>query len=167
MTNTSTDLRPSTYLIDTGRSRVEFTATHSFGLKPTTGTMAIRSGTVTVAAEPRRSTVSADLDPATFTTDDPRRDRDVRGKRFLDAAAYPSIAFRSTRVTSDRIIGQLSIRDTTSEAVLAITAIEPTVDGYRFIAETTIDRVAAGVRTGRAIIGRLVTVRLTICVTAG
>src|SRR4051812_47177921 len=93
-----TGVRPGTYSIDAAHSTVEFTATHVFGLKPVHGTMAVRHGTVTVATEPRRSTVSAELDATAFTTDDARRNRDVQGKRFLDVARFPVISFRSTRL---------------------------------------------------------------------
>jgi polyisoprenoid-binding protein YceI len=166
---TSTDIRPGSYLIDTARSSAEFTATHIFGLKPVDGTMPIRSGTVVVADEPRRSTVSAELDAAGFATDDPRRDKDVRGKRFLDAAAFPAIGFRSTRVVSAadgwQIVGVLSVRGGSTEVTLLVTEVVPTVDGYRFTATTTVDRAAAGLRT--PLVGRLIQVRLTVAVTAG
>jgi polyisoprenoid-binding protein YceI len=165
---TSTDLRAGSYLIDPARSRVEFTATHLLGLKPVTGTIPIRSGTVMVAGEPQRSTASAELDAAGFTTDDPRRDKDVRGKRFLDAAAFPAIGFRSTQVVRAadgwQIVGVLSVRGGSTEVTLAVTESAPTVDGYRFAATTTIDRKAAGV--GSPLVGRLIQVRLTVWVTA-
>jgi polyisoprenoid-binding protein YceI len=168
---TSTDIRPGTYLIDPARSRAEFTATHVFGLKPVHGTMAVRSGTVMVAAEPRRSTVSAELDAGSFTTDDPRRDKDVRGKRFLRAAEFPVIAFRSTRLSRSsegwQVVGVLSVCGGSAEVTLDMTDMTPTVDGYRFTATTVVDRVSAGVASGRAIIGRMVEIRLTICVTSG
>jgi polyisoprenoid-binding protein YceI len=68
---------------DAAHSSVRLTATRTFGLKPVDATVAVRSGTVMVGTRPEQSTVSADLDAAGFTTDDPRRDKDVRGKRFL------------------------------------------------------------------------------------
>jgi polyisoprenoid-binding protein YceI len=167
---TQTDIRPGTYLVDPSRSAVRFTATHVFGLKPVDGTMTVRSGTVMVADEPRRSTVSAELDAGSFTTDDERRNKDVRGKRFLHAASHPTIGFRSTRVVfaadGPRIAGVLSVRGGSTEVTLAVTEIAPTVDGYRFTATTTVDRVAAGVAAGRAIIGRYLSVTLTLYVTA-
>jgi polyisoprenoid-binding protein YceI len=168
---TSTGIVPGTYLIDSARSGVTFTATHVFGLKPIDGTMAVRSGTVMVAAEPRHSTVSADLDAASFSTDDQRRNADVRGKRFLDVAAHPAIGFRSTRVVHGpdgwRIVGVLAVRGGSTEVTLRLTGVTPTADGYHLTATTTVDRVAAGVRAGRGIIGRLVQIRLSVYVTAG
>jgi polyisoprenoid-binding protein YceI len=167
---TSTDIRPGTYLIDPARSTAEFTATHVFGLKPVHGTMAVRSGTVMIAQESRHSTASAELDAATFTTDDERRNSDVRGKRFLDVAHHPTIAFRSTRLARSgsgwQVIGVLAVRGGSTEVTLDLTGSTATGDGYRFTATTTVDRVAAGVRTGRAIIGRLVEIRLAVYVTA-
>jgi polyisoprenoid-binding protein YceI len=165
---TQTDIRPATYRVDPARSAVTFTATHVFGLKPVDGTMALRSGTVTVAAEPRRSTVSAEIDATSWATDDPRRDKDVKAARFLNVAEHPTIGFRSTRVTGGgnwQITGVLSVRGGSTEVILDLTDITPTVDGYRFTATATVDRIAAGVPGFRAIIGRLVTVTLTLCVT--
>jgi polyisoprenoid-binding protein YceI len=167
MTQTRTDIRPGTYTIDPAASTCEFTATHVFGLKPVHGTMAIAYGTVTVATEPRRSTVAAELDAASFTTDDQRRNRDVRGRRFLDAQRFPVVGFRSTRLarTADggwQVIGELAVRGGSTEVALDLTGMEPDGDGYRISATTTVDRVAAGVAAGRAIIGRLVTIRLTV-----
>ena len=162
MTNTLTSLRSGTYTIDPARSAVRFTATHVFGLKPVDGTMAIRSGTVMVADEPRRSTVSAEIDTASWATDDPRRDKDVRGKRFLDTDRHPVIGFRSTRVVRGadgwQVVGVLSVRGGSCEVTLNLTEIAP--DG--FTATARVDRVAAGVGQGRAIVGRYVDVTLSI-----
>jgi polyisoprenoid-binding protein YceI len=169
MTNTLTDIRPGTYTIDPARSAVRFTATHVFGLKPVHGTMRVGSGTVMVAGEPRLSTVSAELDAASWTTDDDRRNRDVRGRKFLDTERYPAIGFRSTRITGGpggwEIAGVLSVRGGSCEVSLHLSEAEPTPDGFRFTATTTVDRVAAGVTTGRAIVGRHVDVTLIVQVT--
>lgn len=165
---TSADIRPGSYLIDAARSSADFTATHIFGLQPVAGTIPIRSGTVVVAEDLQRSTASAELDAAAFATDNPRRDKDVRGKRFLDTAAFPAIGFRSTRVVPAaggwQIAGVLSVRGGSTEVTLTVTEWAPTVDGYRFAATTTIDRKAAGV--GSPLVGRLIQVRLTVHVTA-
>ena len=170
MTNTMTDLRPGTYTIDTARSAVTFTATHVFGLKPVHGTMTVRAGTVVVAEQARRSTVSAEIDVASWTTDDARRDRDVRGRKFLDAGAHPVIGFRSTRLTRGadgwQILGELSVRGGSCEVTLAVTEVSATVDGCLVTATARVDRLAAGITTGRAIIGRWIDVTVTMCATS-
>jgi len=165
----TTDIRPGTYLIDPVRSSVRFTATHVFGLRPVEGTFTVRSGTVVVAEEPRRSTVSAELDAGSFTTGDHRRDADVRGKHFLDAARWPAIGFRSTRLDlsapGPKLIGELSARGGSGEVTLDIVDVAETTDGYRITATGTIDRVAAGVAAGRAIIARYLTTTIAVHVT--
>ena len=164
------DIRPGTYVIDSARSSVKLTATHTFGLKPVDATFAVRSGTVMVGARPEQSTVSADLDAASFTTDDPRRDKDVRGKRFLAADTHPAIGFRSTGLsrTADgwQLTGVLSIRGGSAPLTLSIVDVQPVTDGYHVRARTTVDRVAAGVGAGRALIGRHVRVTVECRVTS-
>ncbi|WP_030438834.1 YceI family protein [Actinoplanes subtropicus] len=157
-TNLSTDLRPGTYTIDQSQSTCTLRAAHAFGLKPVTATMAIRAGTVTIGADPVRSSASAQLDAATFRSDDPKRDKDIRGKRFLAVTDHPVIAFRSTgcvrAAAGWQVTGVLSVRGTDSEVTLTLDGIEPTTAGYRCTASCTLDRVAAGVKAGRGIIAR-------------
>jgi polyisoprenoid-binding protein YceI len=83
---------------------------------------------------------------------------------------YPTIGFRSTRVVHGsrgwQIVGVLSVRGGSTEVTLDLSGVEPTVDGYRFTATTTVDRVAAGVRTGRLIVGRYLDITINLCITA-
>ncbi|MBL7254368.1 YceI family protein [Paractinoplanes lichenicola] len=159
-----TTLRPGTYTLDPRRSTCRLDATHVFGLKPVAATVDLRGGTVTVAGDLAASTASAVLDAGTFHSDDERRDRDIIGKRFLDAEQHPAIAFRSTGCRREEsgwlIDGILRVRGRDSEVTLRLSTAESTADGCHFVATATIDRVAAGVGTGRAIIAR--TVRLTL-----
>ena len=163
------DIRTGTYRIDPARSACRFTATHVFGLKPVAGTMDVIGGTIAVAADPAHSIASAELDAASFATDDPRRDRDIRGRRFLDAANHPEIGFRSTRVrqTPDgwQMTGVLSVRGGSCEVTLDLVGGEAVEDGCQFTAACVVDRVAAGISAGRAIIGRLVHINMDIFAT--
>lgn len=167
---TSLALKPGTYTIDLTRSTCTLTAAHAFGLKPVTATMAIHGGTVTVGADPARSSASARIDAASFRSDDPRRDKDIRGKRFLAVAEHPVIAFRSTACARSgdgwELTGVLSVRGADSEVTLTIDTFEPTEDGYRCTARCTLDRVAAGVKAGRGIIARPVHLALDVHATA-
>jgi polyisoprenoid-binding protein YceI len=162
-------VRPGTYRIDPTRSAARFTATHSFGLKPVDGTLAVSSGTLVVADRLDRSTVSVELDAASFTTDDKKRDADVRGKRFLNVAAYPQLGFRSTGVTHTadgwQLTGVLSVRGGAGDVTLDLTGMESTSDGYRFTATGVVDRHAVGVTAGRAIVARHVRIALEVYAT--
>ncbi|MGK5678011.1 YceI family protein [Actinoplanes sp. URMC 104] len=168
-TNVQTTLRPGTYTLDPQRSSCRLTATHVFGLKPVHATVALRGGTVTVAADPAASSASAVLDAGSFHSDDARRNKDITGPKFLDAANHPVIGFRSTGcrrgVAGWLLTGVLRVRGRDSEVTLALDVAEPTADGCHFVASATVDRVAAGVATGRAIIAR--PVRITLDLYAG
>jgi polyisoprenoid-binding protein YceI len=162
-------VRPGAYRIDPARSEVRFTAAHFFGVKPVPGTLAVTSGSLVVAHDPRRSTVTVELDPASFTTDDPRRDADITGKRFLNAAAYPVMGFRGTSVVPDgdgwRLDGVLTVRGTDSPVALRLTGAEPAGEragAWRFSATARIDRYAAGVTMARGFLFRWVDVDLEV-----
>ncbi|WP_433295384.1 YceI family protein [Actinoplanes sp. CA-030573] len=165
-TNLSTSIRPGTYTLDLARSTCTLNAAHAFGLKPVTATVSVLGGTVTVAADPTASSASARLDAGSFTSDDPKRDKDIRGKRFLDAAAHPVIGFRSTACARTpagwSMTGVLSVRGTDSTVTLTLDELEPIGDGFRCVARGTIDRVTAGVKTGRGIIARPVHITLDV-----
>jgi polyisoprenoid-binding protein YceI len=163
-TNVHTSIQPGTFTIDPSRSACRLVATHVFGLKPVAATVDLRGGTVTVATDLAASTASAILEAGSFTTDKPQRDKDVTGKRFLDAERHPVIAFRSTgcRWSAEGWLldGVLRVRDRDCDVTLTISEAERTAEGCHFVASAIIDRVAAGVGTGRAIIAR--PVRLTL-----
>ncbi|GAA0511044.1 hypothetical protein Ade02nite_45500 [Paractinoplanes deccanensis] len=164
-----TRLVPGTYTIDPARSACRLTATHVFGLKPVAATMDLRGGTITVATDPEASTASATLEAGSFRSDDPRRNRDITGKRFLDTENHPVIGFRSTGLLRGadgwRLTGVLRVRGHDSEVTLDLEVAEPAAGGVHFVATGTVDRVAAGVATGRAIIAR--PVRITLDLYAG
>jgi polyisoprenoid-binding protein YceI len=162
-TELSTEIRPGTYTIDPTKSTCRLVATHTFGLMPVDATVSISGGTVTLTADPARYTASATLAASSFRSGNKRRDSDIT-KRFFDAAHYPQIAFRSTGFSSRRMTGVLSVRGTDSPVTLEITSWAPTGNGYHASATTTIDRIAAGVRTGRGMAARNVQVTLDVVV---
>jgi len=146
-----------TYTIDATRSRIRFRTAHAFGIGPVAGTFTIRDGTISVAAEPTRSAVRVRVDAASFTTDKPKRDQDIRSKRFLHAQAYPDLLFTSEQLTreGDRWLlhGRLTAKGTA--APVALELVEGTADatGCRFTARGRIDRYAHKVGP-RGIVGR-------------
>ncbi|WP_353962281.1 YceI family protein [Streptomyces mirabilis] len=64
--------------------------------KPVHGRFPILSAEVLVDADGAPLTVTATLDAAGFSTDNPKRDTHVRGEDFLHADAHPHPTFRST-----------------------------------------------------------------------
>jgi polyisoprenoid-binding protein YceI len=66
-------------------------AARNFGFATVRGTIAILSGRLEIDAGGRPVRLSGTLDPATIDTANPRRDRDLRGPRFLDVEHHPSM----------------------------------------------------------------------------
>ncbi len=72
-----------------------------------------------------RSSVEVDIDAASIDTGVADRDAHLRSADFLDAQKYPALRYRSRRVevvSPDRlrVVGDLTIRDVTREAVLDV-----------------------------------------------
>lgn len=115
----------TTWKIDPSHTLVEFAGKHMM-FTTVKGRFAVVDGTIRVHdQDPTQSSVEAVLDAASVATGDARRDDHLRSPDFLDAATYPTIAFRSTRVEragEDRlkVEGDLTIRDVTRPVVLDV-----------------------------------------------
>ncbi len=87
------------------------------------------SGTVRYdPARPEATEIHVDIPTASIDTRVPARDEHLRAADIFDAARYPTIAFRSTGARVDAagalaVIGDLTIRTTTREVVLAVSDI--------------------------------------------
>ena len=60
-----------------------------------TGTISVPSGSDVPEA------VDVTIDGSSIDTREPQRDEHLRSADFLDVAVYPSITFRSTKITGD------------------------------------------------------------------
>lgn len=74
---------------------------------------------------PTNSWVEASIYTESINTRDERRDGHLRSPDFLDAASFPVMSFKSTKVErlpdgNGRITGDLTIRDVTREVVLDV-----------------------------------------------
>jgi polyisoprenoid-binding protein YceI len=72
-----------------------------------------------------RGSVHAVIDAASINTREAQRDQHLRSPDFLDAQAYPTLEFRSTRIErkgNDRlaVTGELTIRGITREVTLSV-----------------------------------------------
>jgi polyisoprenoid-binding protein YceI len=130
------------------------------------GTFTIREGTVSVSADGSGSSATATLDVASFKTDKPKRDSTVVSKRFLDAAAHPTMTFTSTRLDhvgdAWTLTGLLTVRGVVSEVSLRLVSGAATADGCRFTATARVDRCAAGVTVARGMIARWLDVEFDV-----
>jgi polyisoprenoid-binding protein YceI len=159
-------IAPGTYRLVPDRCAVRFRTAHAFGLGPVHGTFAVLDGVIVVAETHTDSRVTVSLDPASFTTDKPRRDKQIRSKAFLDVKRYPSMSFASTGLSPDLVVsGTLTAHGTTAPVTLTITSVQAAPGGLRCRATTRLDRHTFGVTTGRGLIGRYLDVELDVAST--
>ena len=144
------------YEIDVSRSRVTFRTRHMFGLGPVRGTFAVKSGAADIAEPLADSAFHAEIDTASFSTGNQRRDTSVLSARFLDAARCPVISFRDGRVSADgrTISGTLTVREVCRPVSLSIGRV--TVAGPSFTASATVrvDRTEFGLTAMPGLAGR-------------
>lgn len=142
-------LAPGVWDIDRDHSNVEFVTRHL--LSRVRGRFTDFAGEIDVAADLADTAVWVRIQSASIDTNHPERDDHLRGPELLDAARFPTLSFRSTRVVAadeDRrfkVQGDLTIRDVTRPVVLDVELLGAAADpwgGNRagFSARVEIDR---------------------------
>ena len=115
----------SVWNIDSAHSAVQFQVKHLM-ISNVRGEFGKMSGTITFDGKNISSAkAEAVIEVASINTREKKRDDHLRGADFFDAAAYPTITFRSKRVEGVRgndfnMIGDLTMRGVTREITLAV-----------------------------------------------
>ena len=152
--------------LDPMHTQVEFSAKH-FGM------MTVRGHFNDVATRgeidpqnPEQSSIEVTINVASLTTNNQQRDNDLRSSYFLELDRYPTITFRSTRITRKtsehfEITGDLTIKGITKPVTLQVTRygeINDPVMGHRiaFTAEGQINRKDFGMEFDMLADNRLV-----------
>jgi polyisoprenoid-binding protein YceI len=111
-----------TYKIDPVHSSISFRVRHFFSF--VNGSFRKFEGTIKVNQDhPEKSSVTATIDAASITTQNDKRDEDLRSADFFDVAKYPTITFKSksvkqTGADSGDIVGDLTMHGVTKEITL-------------------------------------------------
>jgi len=113
---------PGTFAIDPAHTSVTAIVRHLMVSK-VRGSFSGVTGTITIAENPLESSVTASIPAETINTGVVDRDTHLRSGDFLNAEAYPTLDFRSTKVVSHRgnkfvVRGELSIRGVSREVEL-------------------------------------------------
>lgn len=114
-----------TWNIDSYHAGVNFSVRHMM-ITHVRGHFDKVTGTVELdEAAPERSSVEVQIEAASINTGVAMRDQHLRSADFLDAANYPYLTFKSTRVersgdNTGRIIGDLTIRGVSREVTLDV-----------------------------------------------
>jgi polyisoprenoid-binding protein YceI len=124
---TTTRVGVPTWQLDPVHSSVEFSVKHMM-MTTVRGRFKEISATLTGDRDhPEDAGVEVTVAAASIDTGTPDRDAHLRGGDFFDAERYPTITFRSTHIDGAppkeegdrfRLVGDLTIRDTTMEMIL-------------------------------------------------
>jgi polyisoprenoid-binding protein YceI len=114
-----------TYTIDPKHTFESFEIDH-FGLSTLRGRFDKTSGTLNYDPASKTGSVEVGIEVASVTTGDAERDAHLQKPEFLDAAKYPTIAFKSKafRFEGDEpkaVEGELTIRGVTRPVTLNVT----------------------------------------------
>jgi len=160
------------YTIDATHSQTAFAVKHLL-ISTVRGEFGKTEGAVVIDdADLSRSHVEATIEVATVNTREAQRDGHLKSAEFLDAAKFPTITFKSTKVEAAgagklKVTGDLTLHGVTKSVVLDVTGPSAEVtDPYKQVkrglsATATINRRDFGVSYGPAqIIADEVTVQI-------
>ncbi len=178
-TQTTAITTPSTYTIDPVHSTAGFKVRHLM-IANVRGEFSNVSGTVVIDPKnPANSKVETSIDATTINTRDAQRDAHLKSPDFLDVEKYPTITFKSTKITPAgrgewKVAGDLTIHGVTKPVVLDVEGPAPEVkDPWGNIksgasATTKIDRKEFGLlwnsalETGGVLVGDEISIHLEV-----
>jgi polyisoprenoid-binding protein YceI len=121
-----------TWTIDTAHSGAHFAVRHMM-VSTVRGDLGKITGTVTFdPKQPASAVVEASIDVNGIDTREPKRDAHLKGADFFDAATYPTMTFKSTKIEPAAgggytMTGDLTIRGVTKPVVLTVEPLRPAI----------------------------------------
>jgi len=147
-----------TYTLDPERTAIRCDCKAMFGAFTVHGTFRLRQGQVSINAEPARSSVSAAIEAASFSSGNGKRDADVRSAALLDADGFPDITFTSVAVRADgdgwAVDGSVAAHGVTQPVTVQVSEARADGDAVRFRATATLDRTSFGITGKKGMVGR-------------
>lgn len=169
-------LTPGTWNVDPSHSGLNFSVKHLMVSK-VRGRFGSFTGTLEVASDPLQSSVTATANVDSITTGDQGRDDHLKSADFFDAATFPTIEFKSTKIEADGddfvLFADLTIRGVTKNVKFKLEFEGVGKDPWGntkagFTAETEINRKDwglewnAALETGGVLVGEKVKLQLDI-----
>ena len=169
----------SSWEVDPAHSRIGFAVRHMM-ISTVRGSFAKYAGTVALDdGDIAKSKIHLDIDAASISTQNEKRDQDLRSPLFFDVAHFPQITFDSTKVERRgtdglSVTGNLTIKGITRPVVLTVTGVTGEVkDPFGAIrrgaaAQTKINRKDFGLtwnkplEAGGVVLGEEVTIDLDV-----
>lgn len=166
-----------TYQVDKAHSEATFQVRHL--LSRVRGRFSDFDGTIVYdPAHPERASVEFSINTASIDTNQADRDTHLRSEDFFASDRFPTIHFKSSKVSPDgaeglNVTGDLTIRDVTKTIQLPVTYLGAAKDPWgneklAFESETALDRKTFGLtwnaalETGGFLVGDEVKVSLSV-----
>jgi len=113
----------TTWELDASHSTVEFSVKHMMISTVKGHFTGVKGTIVTDMADHTKGSVDVTIDAATVDTRDEKRDGHLKSPDFFDVANFPTITFKSTRVTAQdathlNVVGDLTIHGVTKQVEL-------------------------------------------------
>jgi polyisoprenoid-binding protein YceI len=124
-TTVSTEVSTTTWNIDPAHSSAQFKVKHMM-ISNVKGEFTHIIGTLKLdGADITNSQVEATIDAATISTRDPGRDADLKSANFFDVEKFPTLSFKSTRISEKgggelAVAGELTIHGVSREVVFDV-----------------------------------------------
>lgn len=153
-----------TYNVEPYHTRIVFSVSH-MGFTTWYGDFSNASGTLTFdAKDPAKSALTISFPTDSVTTTNTKLDGELKGPMWFDAATYPTITFKSTKIvvishSKGVIEGDLTFHGVTHPVTLVArfngAGVNPLDKKYTigFDAEGSLSRAAFGVKTYEPLIG--------------
>lgn len=117
--STLQDLTPGTWTVDPSHTEIGFVARHMMVSK-VHGRFEDFTADVVIASPLEDSTVNATVQLASVNTRSADRDGHLKSGDFFDVEIHPEMTFRSTKVTAERLEGDLTIKAVTHPVVFDV-----------------------------------------------
>lgn len=177
--NTAIMPQPANWSIDPAHSVAEFKVRHMM-ISNVKGHFSVISGSLKLnEADVTKSSVEASIDAASLNTREPQRDAHLKSADFLDVEKFPTLSFKSTRISRNQegeleATGDLTIHGVTRSVAFAVEDFsQPSKDPWGntrigLSATTKISRKDFGLswnaalETGGVMVGDEVTINLEV-----
>ncbi|NII12298.1 YceI family protein [Oleiagrimonas sp. C23AA] len=164
---------PKTYTLDPGHTQVMFSWNHFGFSNPTANFNTVKGTLVYDAADPAKSHVQVTMPMSSLDTHVPALDEHLKGADFFNAAKYPDVTFKSTKVIPEgdqklKVIGNLTAHGVTHPVTLQVTlnkmGMHPMmkVPAIGFDATATLERKDFGVGAYVPMVSNQIKVRITV-----
>ncbi|MDE0929010.1 MAG: YceI family protein [Acidimicrobiales bacterium] len=128
-TTTNPTLAAGPWMVDPAHSEVGFTVRH-LGMSKVRGRFNEFEGAVTIADDLATSSLTVSVNLASVDTNNADRDGHLQTGDFFDVETQPQMTFRSTSVSDDALMGDITIKGITRPVQFDLEFHGVTVDHY-------------------------------------